>query len=799
METYKQEGKQFFGPRVHKDKKTRFKEKQRPWLLQDMFLTNGVISLCDAVDPVIARKYLNAPRSEWGGIMNEESWIEGYQLHARQRTKNHKIGIVEAARVALKEIKEAIAKPSIPKHSGRFKKPSYGPEKDLIGIDLENRTEWDSGANCWSVKPGCCTDFAKGHPELKDSILAKEYNPGKEYGNQLLPMMIVSQEQEGEFQQALEDTTYGLIDTGAAVEWDLKYGLPTTVLPMRAIWQEVKFRQICDARAANAVVTAKGLTLPTCQEIASSCSKEDNLMKEDVKAGFTQSRMKTKDRHLFAFIFKGKLFALTCCYFGVRDAPEEFQARSSFTAHQLKAKLNLKTSNVYIDDFMQNIGKNLEQEQRIIDFIVSQGWILGRKKVVRPSTKIEILGITIDTDEMKLWVPEEKLQKILQILEEGNYGDTLSLAKLLGKLVSVESAVPLLMIFTRPLYDDLKTALVDKKWIGADERLPEILSGRLIDSSSYKWMVTSVEMSPDSEEMIAFLKKKLASMQGQDIRKLKPNLAVSSDSSEEGFGGRARSITLNGEFDGSLNLVTMGVLPPEIVGDSSTTREIHGFAEVCMSVPDTFIKDASIAGIVDNQSFAIRHWMGTRSCSANRCLIRLAMFLLDKGARIAYFCWVPRRLLSIEDSLSRVEPEKMKVVNVSLEWFEQFCSTLEEAEKPNVDAFADRKNHVLARYASIDGSGPLFNGNTIRWKRDDIPWFFPPLTCLKKSFLNWKDSESRMSYWCLPGIKRGTWWGWFNTSPNMISRALGEAVVENLEDENYSYMIVQKTKDKYHL
>jgi len=85
---------------------------------------------------------------------------------------------------------------------------------------------------------------------------------------------------------------------------------------------------------------------------------------------------------------------------------------------------------------------------KVIAIQLRHGLILSREKRADPRTKTEVLGLEIDSKKMKLLVSEKKSTKIVKELDEmvrlNDKGrvDTLALAQLLGRLVSVEPAVP---------------------------------------------------------------------------------------------------------------------------------------------------------------------------------------------------------------------------------------------------------------------------------------------------------------------------------------------------------------------
>lgn len=736
-------------------------------------------------------------RSDWGGILDPALWSRLYEANAAAAGFEPSVGKYLDAQSALKRVRDAIAAEATPPGAGPFSaKADQSPEDHLIGAELGDRTVWDSGAGGFSPFAGCATKFAQEHG--LGAPLANEFSPGEDYGASLLPLVLSGRTSRNEDDQlAIDKACFSAIDTRALEPWPEEMGLPTVVTPIEIVWQgwddDLKSRMIVDYRYVNSAVPTKGMEVPSTLSIAKKAKANARFAKQDLKAGFHQLKMKEQDRHLCAIIWRGKLYAFTCSSFGVRSSPEFFQAATSSVARRMDKELAVDSVDVYIDDFVEDVGR--ETEENIVNFISAFGFVMGKKKVLPASTEQDVLGLIIDTVKMGLYAPEKKLERVIKLLESLGKKplDSVQLSGLLGLMVSLEPAIPMLLLFSRPLYDDLKDALCGVGAMSSNEDIPNLMREK--DKSNYVWSKCPVALSEESLDMATWLSQNIRRLNGQSLKRLVPSALSRSDASEKGFGG----ITVGLEKDGSVRepldkIEVAGSLPVHLLEASSLDREAYGFAETILALPDRIVRDAVLVGGNDNKGLVCRYWVGARSKFANRALIRMAIKLSEMGAVLQCMYWMPREYMGDVDGLSRKETPSLAVGQVKSSWFEEWSSQLVESEKPNVDAFATRSNAVLARFASLEGDGTYFDGVSAKWSAEDVPWCFPPVGIIKPSLKNWIASPSKLSYWCLPRLFEGAWWTSFRKSKLTDWESSREVEVINGE-RHWKYILVVMRKN----
>lgn len=704
-------------------------------------------------------------RSDWGGITDLDLWLALYKTNTTRSGRSAKIGNWHGPDEALKTLREAICHPAdaaVPTSA-----PTAEPEKYLIGADLPTRATWDSAAKGYVPRAGCVTDF---NSDLFPEGLRKEYAPGSQHGEELLPLVLKQREMTTEDRTALDVIFQGYLDAGAIVEWTEDKGLPTAVTPVSVVWQGTpekrKPRVILDYRYVNGAIPKVQLLLPSVIDIGRELRKDDLIAKEDLKTGYHQIRLRVADYHLCTTIWRGKLYAFTCMTFGLRDAPGEFQRRTEYAATYIKQKLNLRICEVYLDDFIQVCSR--EQYEAVVEMLGRFGFVMGRKKCEPPEKRREVLGLILDSGLMKIIAPQDKIDIVAALLRRYKSRERTTaheLSKILGILVHIEPAVPRLLLLTRPLYDDLKSSLVRRRHLGKDDELVIERHGLLDEGlRGDKWRRARIDKTKEGRQATLKIVNHIRIRNGQILTKAADNIVVRSDASARGLGGRIFFLNEQGEV---VRIQPVAAdLPPDMIGTPSMAREAFAFAYVCAQIHPRLLKGKQIAGVVDNKGLTKRFWIGSRNPLVNRCLMDLDKFLDKRGAALHRMVWTRRENITVEDGLSRKKEYVDEVVRTNRGWFAKWWA--KQTLRPNADAFASKYDFVLTRYAAIDGTGFALDGASYRWQKEEVPWFFPPLTMIQRAIQNWLRSESQASYWCLPRVGWGAWHAIF-ARPDVIA------------------------------
>ena len=146
--------------------------------------------------------------------------------------------------------------------------------------------------------------------------------------------------------------------------------------------------------------------------------------------------------------------------FGARLAPGVFHRLSQAVKRMLKRK-GLSATVVYLDDFFikaNNFHECLEALNMVINLLRKLGFHINWKKVTDPCTKIVFLGIEIDSLNMCLRLPDDKLYQIrdeLLLFHTRKRASKKQLQSLAGKLNFCASVVFGGRVFLRRIIDSI--------------------------------------------------------------------------------------------------------------------------------------------------------------------------------------------------------------------------------------------------------------------------------------------------------------------------------------------------------
>jgi hypothetical protein len=180
------------------------------------------------------------------------------------------------------------------------------------------------------------------------------------------------------------------------------------------------------------------------------------------------------------------------------------------------------------------------------------GWSINDSKN-QEGVRVRFLGYILDSSVKEFQVPEDKLEKtqrlVSQLLIFLDRDDSLPAKKLestLGSILSMRLAIPLVSVFTRDLYSPWKT--------------PDFLITPGM----------TVSVTPQMRDELVMLGQLLSSSNGAPFMNAISEIDLFVDSSEIGWGASALGQTASGLFRS------------EIIGTSSTFRELYGLLQAIL-------------------------------------------------------------------------------------------------------------------------------------------------------------------------------------------------------------------------
>ena len=353
---------------------------------------------------------------------------------------------------------------------------------------------------------------------------------------------------------------------------------------------------------------------------------------------------------------------------------------------------------IYLDDgiFGSSCRNTTLQQSKIIQVdLKAAGLTINYKKSnFIPSTRGEWLGFEIDTSKMIFKVPEAKIEKLLNLLQntlKSNYVTAKNISKIAGHIISMSIAIgKVSRIFTRQMY----------KFIDAR-------------TSWYKYEYLSEDVKTE-------LKFWLEGLRESNGFRMKENLLTSkivfSDASADGYGGylvhRLDKIVARGKFS---NLE---------INTSSTYRELLAVKFVLQSIR-RFLLNERVQWNTDNQN--VVRIVNNGSSKEHLQALSVEIFQLCMSSNIEIFPqWIPREENVIADDISKFNDNDSW--GIDMKTFEMLENIF---GKFTIDQFADDTNYKVKRFNAKAFCPGVENVNAFStdWS-NEFNWLCPPVSII---------------------------------------------------------------------
>jgi ribonuclease HI len=263
-------------------------------------------------------------------------------------------------------------------------------------------------------------------------------------------------------------------------------------------------------------------------------------------------------------------------------------------------------------------------------FMPLLGFLYNEKCNWVPAVEAGFLGLIINTKEFAFKVAPDKLQELLNtaqaLFRQAQAGDTVQvelLQSFLGKLNAVRLAVQPVGTWTRALYG-AATPAHEGQQTGTGH-------------------TGAACLNTAAREELKFWCTELPKHNGYRIRAAEHEVVLHSDASEVGYGGHA------------LGIEVFGQLPEQLVGSSSTRRELFGLCELAERLVRV-LTGKQVKVKMDSQC-AVRILTKGGSTINHPELSELTKrwwrWCQENGVRASYE-WCPRELNKRADDLSKV-------------------------------------------------------------------------------------------------------------------------------------------------
>ena len=136
------------------------------------------------------------------------------------------------------------------------------------------------------------------------------------------------------------------------------------------------------------------------------------LFKADVKAAFKLIPVRPDQHHALGFCWEQQFWYQTALPFGCRSSPSIFNEFAGLLRDLLRRMAGNEAVLNYLDDFFGIEQPGVSTYGAFLDLCAITGVPLQPHKCVPPSTRVEILGVVVNTSTMCFELPAAKLQAL---------------------------------------------------------------------------------------------------------------------------------------------------------------------------------------------------------------------------------------------------------------------------------------------------------------------------------------------------------------------------------------------------
>lgn len=503
---------------------------------------------------------------------------------------------------------------------------------------------------------------------------------------------------------ALEEEIETFRQAGAVKEVPREFA--RAILPMFTVpKKDGGKRGIINAAPVNSYIHCPSFRIEDLRTVAHLVGKGDWMLSLDLTKAYIHVPLPARTSRYLCFEWKGKIWTFTCLPFGVNVAPRVFTKLMRIPIAEIRYR-GVRIS-IYLDDIIL-IGSSkaevLHHAVFTILLLTTLGFVLNAKKcLTAPSTRIEHLGLTIDSVRMSFGIPPQKRKATLEFMEtflnppEGGEGlfSARQFSKLAGRLGCLRAAAPYVLLYTRHL----------SRLISAARKLGG-------------WSRRVLPLSPEVRSDLEWLTVHLPLRNSAPFSTPHPVAVMQTDASFFAWSGILR--TRSGKYE-----ETRGLFPSPPPAESISPLELEAGIRTITTFQEA-LRGTQLLWRSDNASvvWGVTNWKSS-SPEMNAGLRRLYELCHDMNLRI-----VTQHVPGVEnyrpDFLSRwVDPEDWKCNPLV---FSAVCSILGPCQ---VDAFASSENHLLPRWWS---RFPATDCEAVDALRQDFTsarcWCNPPFSLL---------------------------------------------------------------------
>lgn len=464
-----------------------------------------------------------------------------------------------------------------------------------------------------------------------------------------------------------------------------------------------KARPILDCRPLNRFLTPRPFKMEDLSALTALVQPKDYLVKVDLKDAYLHVPIQRQHRKYLQVYVGGKRYQFKTLPFGLNVAPQ------IFTRVLKAALLPLRVKGIkmvaYLDDICivaESEKKAQEHGTELVAHLENLGFVINKKKTcLTPMQQREFLGLMINTKEMTLSVPKEKLKKIkregLQILHAKTW-PLRKLAATVGLMSSVCRATKNGRIMTRALYANMRRALYPEN----------------------RWSDKPVMISSEAREELEWWTKNLGQFNGRPLIDLPFSKQMWTDASGKGWGAVCEKEVAQGKWNRQERKLTSNQRETLAIlkGLTAFAGQLRGQIVQIHSDNMTAVSNVGRQG-------------GTHSTVILKMTKQIWAYALKNQMwlKIQHIRGLDNGLA---DQASRMELQRDEYY-ISDQAMQRISNQL---GTPTIDLFASEKNRRCRSYMSREE-----DAFSIRWRELDLPLIHPPIKLIPKILRKLTDDQ----------------------------------------------------------
>lgn len=462
-----------------------------------------------------------------------------------------------------------------------------------------------------------------------------------------------------------------------------------------------KFRPVINLKYLNYFVTYEHFKQETFSVILDLIQENDFFTSIDLKDAYFSIPVHEDFQKFLKFIWEGQLFQFICLPFGLASAPRIY-TKVLKPVYAWFRKQGFRCS-YYIDDSL-NMNKDRDvcrsNALKMSETLDSLGYTINKEKsVFVPTQRIVFFGFIIDSVLFKVFLPEEKVQKIISLARYLLIRGTVvvrMLASFIGLIINAFYAVLEAPLHYRALERDKIAGL----GISRDFDREVILSKSSV--SEINWWIDNVDKK-----------------NGKLIRQKKSTVTLQSDASLQGWGGFdvESQISIGGRWTLSESENTINYL--ELLAIFYTLKAFCS-DKISMHVTIQSDNTSAVAYINNMGGMASMHMDMLARQLWNWCIAR-NIFVSATHLSGSLNCQADFSSRNFSDSTEWM---------LKKEIFKRIC---DQFFVPDIDLFASRLNYQVEKFVSWFPEPGCYKSDAFSFSWEMfIPYIFPPFNLIGK-------------------------------------------------------------------